>query len=266
MSLSACLVDKTPVKVFKNGVKMWNLDDALNRNKSPVNLSDKPVEMYHSENNTYTKICENGHKIWVKIDAVDYNNPPVINPIGVSEWYQHGVLHRLHRVDGPAIEYPNGDKKWYQNGKLHREDGPAIKWANGDKEWWENGKRLRCEEAPVNSSDKYQVEVFKDGTKLWRKDGILHREDGPAVEMGDGSKSWYKDGKLHRENGPAVEDNGYKAWYKNNKCHREDGPAIEYQNGAKEWWENGKQLRCEEAPVNSSDNCEAEISNEVKQN
>ena len=29
--------------------------------------------------------------------------------------------------------YPNGDKYWCLNGKLHREDGPAIEWANGDK-------------------------------------------------------------------------------------------------------------------------------------
>ena len=37
----------------------------------------------------------------------------------------------LHREDGPAIEYANGNKHWYLNGKLHREDGPAIENANG---------------------------------------------------------------------------------------------------------------------------------------
>jgi len=31
---------------------------------------------------------------------------------------------------------------FYNNGKdIHREDGPAIIWSNGDKEWWLNGKR-----------------------------------------------------------------------------------------------------------------------------
>jgi hypothetical protein len=29
--------------------------------------------------------------------------------------------------------YDNGDKCWYLNGKLHRTDGPAIEYANGDK-------------------------------------------------------------------------------------------------------------------------------------
>jgi hypothetical protein len=42
--------------------------------------------------------------------------------------------------------YPYGDKCWYLNGKLHREDGPAIEYANGYKSWWLNDKRLTEEE------------------------------------------------------------------------------------------------------------------------
>jgi hypothetical protein len=38
----------------------------------------------------------------------------------------------------------NEDKTeyWYLKGKLHREDGPAIEWANGTKYWWLNDKEL----------------------------------------------------------------------------------------------------------------------------
>ena len=36
--------------------------------------------------------------------------------------------------------YPNGTKEWWLNGKLHREDGPAIEYANGNKEWCLNGQ------------------------------------------------------------------------------------------------------------------------------
>ena len=79
---------------------------------------------------------------------------------GHKYWYQNDKLHRL---DGPAIEYPNGSKAWYQNGKLHRLDGPACELADGSKEWYLNDK--------------------------------LHREDGPAIEWADGSKSWYLNGK-----------------------------------------------------------------------
>ncbi len=91
-----------------------------------------------------------------------------------------------HRLDGPAIEYPNGDKEWYQNGKLHRVDGPAIEYANGNKYWCQNGK--------------------------------YHREDGPALEWADGNKYWYQNNKFHRLDGPAVEHaNGNKSYWINNK-------------------------------------------------
>ena len=32
--------------------------------------------------------------------------------------------------------------------------------------------------------------------KTWYKDGKLHREDGPAVELKNGLKEWYKDGQF----------------------------------------------------------------------
>ena len=47
---------------------------------------------------------------------------------------------KLHRTDGPAIEYVNGDKSWWVDGKLHRTDGPAIERADGYKEWWVNDR------------------------------------------------------------------------------------------------------------------------------
>ena len=56
---------------------------------------------------------------------------------GDKFWYQNG---KLHRVDGPAAEYANGDKSWWQNDKLHRVDGPAAEDANGDKRWYFEGK------------------------------------------------------------------------------------------------------------------------------
>jgi len=77
-------------------------------------------------------------------------------------WYKEGT-NILHREGGPAVEYANGSKEWWQNGKLHRLNGPAIEDANGDKEWYQNGK--------------------------------LHRLDGPAIEDVIGDKYWYYEGK-----------------------------------------------------------------------
>ena len=85
-----------------------------------------------------------------------------------------------------TIEKANGDKYWYQNGKLHRENGPAVEKANGDKHWFLNANR--------------------------------HREDGPAIEYADGEKQWWLNNKQHREDGPAViRANGNKSWWLNDK-------------------------------------------------
>jgi len=37
--------------------------------------------------------------------------------------------------DKPVIS-----RLWHKNGLLHREDGPAVEWVNGGKEYWYNGK------------------------------------------------------------------------------------------------------------------------------
>ena len=43
----------------------------------------------------------------------------------------------------PTVKvYIDGTKHWYLNGKLHREDGPAIEYADGSKAWWLNGVEI----------------------------------------------------------------------------------------------------------------------------
>jgi hypothetical protein len=79
---------------------------------------------------------------------------------GTKEWYRDG---KLHRDDGPAIEYADGSKEWWHDDKLDRDDGPAIEQPNSIKKWYRNGN--------------------------------LHRDDGPAVENSDGSKEWWRAGK-----------------------------------------------------------------------
>jgi hypothetical protein len=95
------------------------------------------------------------------------------------------VLHyyddqqRLHREDGPAVEWTNYrlnmpmiPQRWCRHGCPHREDGPAIEWPNGSVEWYYNGH--------------------------------LHRDGGPAMTDRNGS-FWFNHGKRHRVDGPAVE-------------------------------------------------------------
>jgi len=47
-----------------------------------------------------------------------------------------------HRVDGPAMVWDDGRKRWFQNGKIHRMDGPAIEWKNKHNEWWIDGEGI----------------------------------------------------------------------------------------------------------------------------
>lgn len=54
--------------------------------------------------------------------------------------------NKWDRVDGPAIQDPDGDKHWYQNGVRHRLDGPAIERVNGDKYYFIEGKNYTEEE------------------------------------------------------------------------------------------------------------------------
>ncbi len=72
----------------------------------------------------------------------------------------------------------------------------------------------------IAAPGKNGLHADPDGTRYWYKNGLLHREDGPAIERQDGSKEWWLHGELHRES----------------------GPAIERADGTVEWWRDGEQL------------------------
>jgi len=38
------------------------------------------------------------------------------------------------------------------------------------------------------------MEIDEDGTKRWLLNGLLHREDGPAIELASGYMRWYING------------------------------------------------------------------------
>ena len=40
-------------------------------------------------------------------------------------------------------------KYWFLKGELHRESGSAIEWPNGIKEWFLNGRFIKMEEWPI---------------------------------------------------------------------------------------------------------------------
>jgi hypothetical protein len=149
-------------------------------------------------------------------------------------------------VDEKGNKYYHSDREMQ---KLHREDGPAIEYANRDKAWYINGKRLTEEE--FNARNRRENFKPQHLTPM-KKEQFIHIDT-------NGNKFYYSDRKMtirHREDGPAVEyATGGKVWYINSKRHREDGPAIEYANGNKAWYINGKPLTEEEfnARMNPAD-------------
>jgi len=88
---------------------------------------------------------------------------------GNKYWYLDG---KLHREDGPAIEFSNGDKSWYLDGKLHREGGPAVEFSNGSKVWYINGKRLtEAEHKAATSKHTCEGKIVEiDGKKYQLKE------------------------------------------------------------------------------------------------
>jgi len=97
--------------------------------------------------------------------------------------------------------------------------------------------------------------VRRDNNIKYYEDGLLHKEDGPAIEFGNGDKEWYFKGKLHRHNGPAKDYKfGFKAYYIHGRLHREDGPAVLYPTGEVEWWLDGRKFISEEEWQKSKDN------------
>ena len=54
---------------------------------------------------------------------------------------RYTLYGRLHRLDGPAVIWPDGTQCWCLHGQRCREDGPAVFPADGDEEWFINDKR-----------------------------------------------------------------------------------------------------------------------------
>jgi hypothetical protein len=60
---------------------------------------------------------------------------------------------------------------------------------------------------------RYQIDESLT-IRYYDSDGLLHREDGPAVQYADGGAMWLIHGQCNRLDGPAIENaSGYKAWF-----------------------------------------------------
>lgn len=80
---------------------------------------------------------------------------------------------------------------------------------------------------PACSINDQPYTIYSDGSKEWYKDGLVHRDNGPAFVSADGWAEWRIEGRLHREDGPAVMKNGQAvAWALNGQRYHS---TAEYQ-------------------------------------
>jgi len=156
-----------------------------------------------------------------------------------------------------VVEYSNGTKEWYIEGKHHREDGPAIICGNGSKHWYKEGKRHRLDGPAIE---------YGDGSKYWYIEGNRHRLDGPAIEYGDGRKEWciegihYSEEDFHKKvqelkNEKTMEIKSKEIKQPETKVktetvfhHSLSGPAVVFDdiNKPDEYWVYGVQIFSEE--------------------
>ena len=52
------------------------------------------------------------------------------------------IFGALNMSNTGIFVYPNGKKYYSVEGKLHRLDGPAVEYANGTKQWFINDNKV----------------------------------------------------------------------------------------------------------------------------
>ena len=79
------------------------------------------------------------------INKYSYNNI-ILNDLEIDFLkLSNGIEVNNVELSTSLIEYANGDKYWYKNGKLHREnDKPAIELFSSGKSWWINDNFIKC--------------------------------------------------------------------------------------------------------------------------
>jgi len=165
---------------------------------------DLEAGAYYSFEAADIHFCAEGKGMIKVCDGVPHDeNGPAYKDQATSQWYRHGLLHRL---DGPAIICPSY-QAWYKDDRQHRDPGPdgdvGPAFISDDEQiWYWNGLRHRLPDADGNIGPAR----IEDGNRYWYAQDRLHRQDGPAVEYSSGAVEYWWCGGYHREDGPALID------------------------------------------------------------
>ncbi len=64
------------------------------------------------------------------------------HPLMTTHTYMWIKDNKLCRLSGPAVVSPNKYNIYMENDNYHRLDGPAIEWADGEKSWYIDGDHI----------------------------------------------------------------------------------------------------------------------------
>ena len=96
-------------------------------------------------------------------------------------------------------------------------------------EWWDFD--LQC---------YHIIHHIKDLTYV-NTEGKAHRLCGPAyINRVYNIEIWYKNGIYHREDGPAITHKRTKIWFYEGQLHNLHGPAVISAGGPREYWIYGQ--------------------------
>src|ERR1700691_131013 len=84
---------------------------------------------------------------------------------------------------------------------------------------------------------------YPNGSIYYYLNGIIHREDGPAIIFSHGRLDYYLNGKWHREDGPAVIwSKGIIDYYLNDKNITKEVNNWIKENNIPEVWDNSHKI------------------------
>jgi hypothetical protein len=97
--------------------------------------------------------------------------------VALDNVWHFNVKGNAHRVDGPAVEWPDGHREWWVDGLRHRLDGPAVEYANGSCQWYVNGKRHRLDGPARKWARHYEWYVDDVSYAQWRGVPVVASDD-----------------------------------------------------------------------------------------
>ena len=128
-------MNKPKCKTYSNGNKHWYLNDKRHREDGPACEYANGDKLWYLNGKCHREDGpavehSNGNKSW-------YLNNKEVNPETIVDLWLAKNIYCFYNAETGCLEFeqmnkpecktdPNGNKRWYLNGKLHREDGPAV--------------------------------------------------------------------------------------------------------------------------------------------